>query len=206
MSDPRERDNELNPQPIPPRDPPHDPPREERKGVSPLIWIVLLLVLAALGWWFYNQSIQRGIDTTAPGVATEPAIGSEQDTAAQAERERAAANEARRAERERQAAAAPPAPAAIPADRELAPIARVEPDYPPAAFRAREEGTVLLRVDVDSEGSPTNVSVVRRSGSRELDQAAQEAVLKWKFSPAIQGGKAVASSAEIPVDFSLTRQ
>ncbi len=201
MSDPRDRDNELNPQPTPPHD---EPGRAPSKGVHPLIWVVLLLALAALGWWFYNHSVQNHMDTTAPAATTEPAISSEQEAAAQAERERAAANQARRAERERQAASKPEP--AVPADRELAPIARVQPEYPPAAFRAREEGTVLLRVDVDAVGSPTNVSVVRRSGSRELDRAAQEAVQKWKFNPAIQGGKAVAASAEIPVDFSLTRQ
>lgn len=201
MSDPRDRDNDLNPQPIPPRE--ELPPPEERKGVSPLVWILLLLALAALGWWFYNRSIQTGIDTTAPSVTTEPAISSEQDAAAQAERERAAANEARREQRERDAAASKPT---APVNRELEPIARVEPTYPPAAFRAGEEGTVLLRVDVDATGKPTNVDVVRRSGSRDLDRAAQQAVLKWKFSPAMRDGKAIASSAEVPVDFKLTRQ
>ena len=202
MSDPRDRDNDLNPQPIPPRE--ELPPPEQRKGVSPLVWILLLLALAALGWWFYNRSIQTGIDTTAPSVTTEPAISSEQDAAAQAERERAAANEAHREERRRDAEAAQK-PAAS-RNRELAPIARVEPEYPPAAFRAGEEGTVLLRVDVDATGKPTNVDVVRRSGSRDLDRAAQQAVLKWKFSPAMRDGKAIASSAEVPVDFKLTRQ
>lgn len=192
MSDPRDRDA------------PTPPPAQPRKGVSPLIWIVLLLALAALGWWFYNRSVQTGVDTTAPPVTSAPAIGSEQDAAATAERERAAANEARRAERE--AAAARERAAAVPADRALAPLARVEPDYPPAAFRAGEEGTVLLRVDVDASGKPTNVSVARRSGSRELDRAAEQAVLKWTFTPATQGGKAVASSAVIPVEFRLDRQ
>lgn len=195
MSDPLDRDPLANPPPA--------PPPEERKGISPVVWILLLIALAALGWWFYDRSVQTGVDTTAPPASTEPAIGSEQDTAAEAERERAAANEARRAEREAQAARPKPV---VPADRELAPLARVEPEYPPAAFRAGEEGTVLVRVDVDETGKPSNVTLVRRSGSRDLDRAAQQAVMKWTFTPAMRGGRAVASSAEIPVDFRLQRQ
>lgn len=195
MSDPRDRDNDPN-TPAPPEQP--------RRGVSPLVWILLLLALAALGWWFYNRSVQTGVDTTAPPVTTEPAIGSEQEAAAAAERERAAANEARRAEREAQAARE--REAAVPADRALSPLARVQPEYPPAAFRAGEEGTVLLRVDVDAAGKPTNVSVARRSSSRELDRAAEQAVMKWTFTPATKAGKAVASSAVIPVEFRLDSQ
>jgi protein TonB len=195
MSDPQDRPADPN-APLPPPQP--------RRGVSPLVWILLLLALAALGWWFYNRSVQTGVDTTAPPVTTAPAIGSEQEAAAQAERERAAANEARRAEREAQAERE--RAAAVPADREVAPLARVEPEYPPAAFRAGEEGTVLLRVDVDANGKPANVGVVRRSGSRDLDRAAEQAVMKWTFTPAIKDGKAVASSVEIPVDFRMDRQ
>jgi protein TonB len=196
MSDPRDRDNDPN-APLPPGEP-------RRKGVSPLVWILLLLALAALGWWFYNRSVQTGVDTTAPPMTNQPAIGSEQEAAAAAERERAAANEARRAEREAQAARE--REAAVPADRALSPLARVQPEYPPAAFRAGEEGTVLLRVDVDPAGKPTNVSVARRSSSRELDRAAEQAVMKWTFTPATKDGKAVASSAVIPVEFRLDSQ
>lgn len=195
MSDPKERESDLNPQPLPPGEP--------RKGVSPLIWILLLLALLALGWWFYNRSAQSGLDTTPATTTTEPAITSEQEVAAQAERERTAANERRRQER---AQAKREARSKGPADREVSPVARVQPDYPPAAYRAGEEGTVLLRVDVDANGNPTNVDISRRSGSRELDRAAQRAVREWKFKPAIKGGKQVASVVEIPVDFKLERQ
>ncbi len=193
MSDPRDRPNELNPQPIPP-----EPPPERRRGISPLIWILLLIALAAAAWWFYNRSLQTGVDTTAP-VATEPVITSEQEAAVTSERERAAANEQARAERER---AAP----AVPADREVAAINQPRPDYPPAAFRAREEGTVIVRVDVDATGTPTNATVEAGSRSRDLDRAAVEAVKNWRFEPAIRDGKPVASAAKVPVEFKLDQQ
>ncbi len=193
MSDPRESG------------PPADiPPPEQRRGVHPLIWVLLLIALAALGWWFYNRSLQH-TDTFAPAAtapADAPAITSEQEVAAEAERERAAANERRRAERrarEREAARRP-------ADREVTPIARVQPEYPPAAARVQEEGTVLVRVQVDASGNPSEVSIARRSGSRELDRAALDAVRKWRFRPAIRGGRPIASVAEVPVEFKLDRR
>ncbi len=193
MSDPRDRQNELSPQPIPP-----EPPLEQRKGVSPLVWILLLIALAAAAWWFYNRSVQTGVDTTAP-VATAPVITSEQEAAATAERERAAANEQARVERER---AAP----AVPADREVAVIDQTRPDYPPAAFRAGEEGTVVVRVDVDATGAATNATVETSSRSRELDRAAVEAAKNWRFEPAMRGGKPIASAATVPVEFKLDQQ
>jgi protein TonB len=189
MSDPRDDDN-------------RPPPEGRRRGVHPLIWVLLLLALAALGWWFYNRSVQSGVDTTAPAATvTGPAITSEQEAAAQAERERAAANERRRAERRARQATAP-----RPADREVEPIARVQPEYPVAASRVQEEGTVLVRVEVDANGRAGDVSVARRSGSRDLDRAALDAVRQWRFRPAMRNGKAVASVAEVPVEFTLDRQ
>jgi len=190
MADPNERAEDLNPQPL--------PPKQADKGVSPLIWILLLLAIIAAGWWYYQRGSEQADIPTAPDAT--PAITSEQEAAAEAERERAEANERRRAEQAREAAPAQPA------DRAVEPIARVQPDYPPQAFRAGEEGTVVLRVDVDAAGNPGNVDIVSRSGSRDLDRAAIEAVRKWKFRPAMQGGQAVASQVEVPIDFRMDRQ
>jgi periplasmic protein TonB len=191
MSDPMQR---PSPPPPPPRDPPPDDP-PARKGVSPLVWILILIAILAFGWYFYSQrgAVVPPADPTAPTTVD---IGSEQEAAA--ERERAAAD------------ARPPRPAATtpraPADRAPSPVARVQPAYPPAAFRAREEGTVLVRAEVDAAGNPGNVTIARRSGSRELDRAARDAVSGWKFEPAIRDGKAVAATVEVPVEFKLDTQ
>jgi protein TonB len=193
MSDPKEGTSDLNPQPL--------PPEEARRGVNPLIWILLLLALAALGWWYYNRSMQPSPDLSETTPMVEPAITSEEEGAAQAERERAAANERRRSERTPEAAR-PKAPA----DRDVTPIARVEPEYPAAAARTQEEGTVLVRVEVDANGMPTNVDIARRSSSRDLDRAAVEAVRQWRFNPAIKDGKKVAAVVEVPVEFKLQQQ
>ena len=57
------------------------------------------------------------------------------------------------------------------ADRDPAPVTRVEPEYPVAAARAREEGTVLVTASIDAQGKPTAV-VHRVVGSSILARVA----------------------------------
>ncbi len=77
------------------------------------------------------------------------------------------------------------------------------PRYPPAALRRRQSGTVLVRVDVDASGMPARVVLEQRSGSRDLDRAALEAVRDWRFQPAQRDGQPVPGSLVIPIDFRL---
>jgi TonB family protein len=77
------------------------------------------------------------------------------------------------------------------------------PDYPDAARKDGKEGRVLLRVLVDEEGKSKLVEISVSSGSRLLDQAAAEAIKRWRFSPARYGNAPTASWVKIPVDFRL---
>lgn len=78
------------------------------------------------------------------------------------------------------------------------------PTYPVAALRAGQQGTVTLRVEVDAQGVPTAVSVEQSSGSRALDLAARQQVLKhWRFVPALRDGTAVPAVGRVPISFSL---
>jgi protein TonB len=79
------------------------------------------------------------------------------------------------------------------------------PTYPQAALRRGETGTVTVRIQVDAQGNPGGVALIQRSGSRDLDRAAMEAVRKWRFQPAIESGEAVAGTVDIPVEFNLQR-
>lgn len=109
---------------------------------------------------------------------------------------------------------APPAPlpgdapgaAVAPSDRPM-PIAGQSPppNYPPAALRRGESGSVVVRVDVDAAGRPAAVTLVQRSGSRDLDRAASEAVRRWRFTPAMSNGQPVPGSVEVPFDFTPGR-
>ncbi|OAX56347.1 energy transducer TonB [Xanthomonas graminis] len=99
------------------------------------------------------------------------------------------------------AAAGTNAAALAPGDRPVPLEGQPPPRYPPVALRRGDSGTVVVRVEVDASGTPGGVALVRRSGSRELDRAAMEAVRHWRFRPAQQKGQAVAGSLEIPFDF-----
>lgn len=79
------------------------------------------------------------------------------------------------------------------------------PRYPGAALRRGESGTVLVRVEVDTAGMPAGVALVQRSGSRDLDRAAMEAVRAWRFQPAQRNGQPIAASLVIPIDFKADR-
>ncbi len=95
------------------------------------------------------------------------------------------------------------APVAMAAGDRPQPIAEQSPPptYPPSALRNGVEGSVVVRVDVDPSGVPMDVTVIQRSGSRDLDRAATDAVRRWRFLPAQANGQPVQGSIEVPFDF-----
>ncbi len=77
------------------------------------------------------------------------------------------------------------------------------PRYPLAARRSGDEGTVMLRVLVTTEGTAARVELDRSSGSASLDGAALEAVRNWRFVPARRGTQNVEDWVRVPVVFRL---
>lgn len=77
------------------------------------------------------------------------------------------------------------------------------PQYPPAARRSGDEGTVLLKVLVTSDGTAARVELDRSSGSVLLDGAALDAVRIWRFVPARRGAQNVEDWVRVPVVFRL---
>ncbi|BCB25176.1 hypothetical protein SKTS_00620 [Sulfurimicrobium lacus] len=78
-----------------------------------------------------------------------------------------------------------------------------KPQYPHASRRLGEEGKVVLRVFVSSDGDAKRVEVKHSSGFLRLDQAAENAVVHWRFVPARRGEQAVAAWVAVPIEFSL---
>lgn len=78
-----------------------------------------------------------------------------------------------------------------------------KPKYPGIATSRGWEGTVHLLVKVSAEGDSEEVIVQRSSGYDALDEAAIEAVEKWKFIPAKRGDTQVSSSVIVPINFIL---
>ncbi|PKL82545.1 MAG: hypothetical protein CVV24_09565 [Ignavibacteriae bacterium HGW-Ignavibacteriae-3] len=76
------------------------------------------------------------------------------------------------------------------------------PAYPEIAKKAGIEGKVFVKVLVDKEGSPKKAIVIK-SESQLFNQSAVDAALKSEFTPAMQGGKAIAVWIVLPYKFSL---
>lgn len=102
---------------------------------------------------------------------------------------------------------APPAPVApartgvsIPASYSAT---NAKPVYPAMSKRLNEQGTVVLRVQVRSDGTAGHVEVKSSSGFARLDQAAIDAVQTWRFNPATVDGKAVEEWYQVPITLKL---
>jgi protein TonB len=105
------------------------------------------------------------------------------------------------------AAAAPPMPAP-PARIELpsasaAYLNNPPPAYPPLSRRLGETGKVTLRVLVQADGTAGAVEIYRSSGYARLDQAAQQAVQRWRFVPGKRNGEPQAMWFLVPIQFVL---
>ena len=78
-----------------------------------------------------------------------------------------------------------------------------KPVYPYVSRKLKEEGRVVLRVQVAANGLPTDVALHAGSGFERLDQVALDTVRRWKFVPARLGSEPVAASVLVPIVFSL---
>jgi TonB family protein len=81
------------------------------------------------------------------------------------------------------------------------PLHQPKPEYPDLARKRGIEGTVLLQVLVGLDGSVKEVKVMR--GIEGLDQAAIEAVKKWRFQPAHSKGEPIECWVAAPIWFHL---
>ncbi len=63
------------------------------------------------------------------------------------------------------------------------------PSYPSEARAAKEEGTVVIRMVVNADGRPTQVSVAKSSGFPRLDRSAQEAAWRCRIRNAAPGAQ-----------------
>jgi periplasmic protein TonB len=77
------------------------------------------------------------------------------------------------------------------------------PDYPLAARQRGQEGRVVLSVEVLPSGDAGAVTVERSSGVASLDDAAVEAVRRWRFRPAQRNGTTIRATVQVPIRFAL---
>lgn len=77
----------------------------------------------------------------------------------------------------------------------------VKPDYPSLARRAGQEGFVILSLVINKKGDLEQISVYESNPL--FDDAAIEAVKKFKFAPAFQDDHPVKVRMNIPFQFTL---
>jgi TonB family protein len=80
----------------------------------------------------------------------------------------------------------------------------VQPEYPELARQARLEGTVILQVVIQKDGSVSEPQILRvDKANLGFETSAVDAVTQWRYTPSLQNGKAVAVYLTVHVQFSL---
>lgn len=82
------------------------------------------------------------------------------------------------------------------------PIVTPEAEFSDEARRNKYQGVCVISLIVDSQGNPRNPRVTRSLGMG-LDEKALEAVLNYRFKPAMKGGKPVPVMITVVVNFRL---
>lgn len=90
------------------------------------------------------------------------------------------------------------------ADRTLpTPASIVQPEYPREALRQGQEGYVALEFTVTANGEVTNVAVTDSEPAGVFEQPVREAIRKWRFEPATEGGEPVEQRVRHQFEFNL---
>jgi len=83
-------------------------------------------------------------------------------------------------------------------------VRRVEPDFPPLAFRMKAAGSVTVRALIDETGAVIRTEVLKSSGGPYgFEKAAQDAVMKWRYRPAVKEGTYVKVWIPVAVNFTI---
>lgn len=109
--------------------------------------------------------------------------------------------------------AAAPAPAAPPAPPAPPPVElpsssadylqNPKPVYPAVSKRLGEQGKVIVRVLIGTDGTAQDAQVRESSGYERLDRAALETVRKWRYVPGKRAGVPEAMWFNVPINFVL---
>jgi TonB family protein len=81
-------------------------------------------------------------------------------------------------------------------------VFKVDPEYSEQARKSKYQGTVVLNLVVQKDGTARDIRVMTPLGMG-LDEKAIEAVRQWRFRPGQKGGQPVDVSAVIEVTFRL---
>ncbi len=77
-------------------------------------------------------------------------------------------------------------------DRDVVPLVRVDPEYPPRARQQGIEGWVEIEFTITPVGTIQDAVVIASNPSFVFDRAALRAVRKWRYNPKVENGVAMA--------------
>lgn len=157
------------------------------------------------------QPVARPATTPAPAAlpaATQAEPSPNAPTATPAQPSPAAPASAAVAADTPQATPASTAPAPAPAKVELpnasaSYLNNPKPPYPALSKRLGEEGKVVVRAWIDTNGRATKAEIKTSSGYDRLDQTALQTVLNWRYIPGQRAGVPEAMWFNIPLNFVL---
>jgi len=78
-----------------------------------------------------------------------------------------------------------------------------KPVYPAMSKRLGEQGKTVVRVLIGADGLPKSARVLQSSGYERLDEAAMEAVMRWRFVPGKRDGVPTAMEYNAPINWVL---
>jgi protein TonB len=76
-------------------------------------------------------------------------------------------------------------------DRDVIPLVRIAPDYPPRALSRGLEGWVQVQFTITPTGTVKDPVVVNAEPKSIFDDAALKAIARWRYNPRVEGGVAV---------------
>lgn len=85
----------------------------------------------------------------------------------------------------------------------LTPASELKPPYPPSKLVTEEEALLKLRLTIDANGRVTAVEPVGPVDRVFLDAARRYLMVHWRYRPATEDGRAVATSTVITLKFQL---
>lgn len=82
-------------------------------------------------------------------------------------------------------------------DRDIVPLVRVDPEYPPRAKQRGIEGWVEVEFTITKVGTVRDERVLNSNPPRVFDRAALQAIRRWRYNPQIENGIAVAHPGQL---------
>ena len=76
-------------------------------------------------------------------------------------------------------------------DRDVIPLVRIAPDYPPRALARGIEGWVQVQFTITATGTVKDPKVVNADPKGIFDDAALKSIARWRYNPRVEGGVAV---------------